>query len=317
MISVFSLCCQACRRSLSRGMGKNTCLVSRFATLLWLLCMYRKICVFLISRLFTKLVLEAPIITESALEVIRRYCEDEVKKQNTKKPSCTPVATSQPFLQHSVSHFLSFQSRVYLGMTTLKELIVKRPSRQFQYLHVLLDLSSNEKEKVMLGWARVWSVLVLNICSSISGAHHCLGFSEAHVWERPTEGLHREVCSKLPAASGSPQPAVFALWSRQGYRFVHNISDLWLWWCDLHIFASMLFAFVDTEVAAPWTEETVRQCLFLYLSLLPLNHRLVHELASVYTEAIADIKRSVLRAIEQPVRLSSLICLGKFGLFES
>ena len=30
------------------------------------------------SRLFTKLVLEAPIITESALEVIRRYCEDEV-----------------------------------------------------------------------------------------------------------------------------------------------------------------------------------------------------------------------------------------------
>lgn len=68
--------------------------------------------------------------------------------------------------------------------------------------------------------------------------------------------------------------------------------------------------FVETEVAAPWTEETVRHCLFLYLSLLPLNHRLVHELASVYTEAIADIKRSVLRAIEQPVSLSSLlVCL--------
>lgn len=44
--------------------------------------------------------------------------------------------------------FLLFQSRVYLGMTTLKELIVKRPSKQFQYLHVLLDLSSHEKEKV-------------------------------------------------------------------------------------------------------------------------------------------------------------------------
>lgn len=63
---------------------------------------------------------------------------------------------------------------------------------------------------------------------------------------------------------------------------------------------------LDTEVAAPWTEDTVRQCLFLYLSLLPLNHQLVHELASVYTEAIADIKRSVLRAIEQPVSLFSL-----------
>uniref|UniRef100_A0A3B1JS15 Symplekin scaffold protein n=1 Tax=Astyanax mexicanus TaxID=7994 RepID=A0A3B1JS15_ASTMX len=58
----------------------------------------------------------------------------------------------------------------------------------------------------------------------------------------------------------------------------------------------------DTEVASPWTEETVRQCLYLYLSLLPLNHRLVHELAAVYTEAIADIKRSVLRVIEQPIR---------------
>lgn len=71
--------------------------------------------------------------------------------------------------------------------------------------------------------------------------------------------------------------------------------------------------YVDTEVAAPWTEDTVRQCLFLYLSLLPLNHQLVHELASVYTEAIADIKRSVLRAIEQPVSCSSLLaCLYSF-----
>ena len=40
-------------------------------------------------------------------------------------------------------------------MTTLKELIVKRPSRQFQYLHVLLDLSSHEKEKVTLYWPRL------------------------------------------------------------------------------------------------------------------------------------------------------------------
>lgn len=30
------------------------------------------------GRIFTKVVLEAPLITESALEVIRKYCEDEV-----------------------------------------------------------------------------------------------------------------------------------------------------------------------------------------------------------------------------------------------
>lgn len=60
---------------------------------------------------------------------------------------------------------------------------------------------------------------------------------------------------------------------------------------------------VLSEVAAPWTEETVKQCLYLYLALLPQNHKLIHELAAVYTEAIADIKRTVLRVIEQPVRL--------------
>lgn len=46
-------------------------------------------------------------------------------------------------------------------MSTLRDLIFKRPSRQFQYLHVLLDLSSHEKDKVtvyrpaMLCWARL------------------------------------------------------------------------------------------------------------------------------------------------------------------
>lgn len=41
-------------------------------------------------------------------------------------------------------------------MATLRDLIFKRPSRQFQYLHVLLDLSSHEKDKVIpasLCWA--------------------------------------------------------------------------------------------------------------------------------------------------------------------
>lgn len=170
--------------------------------------------------LFTKLVLEAPIITESALEVIRRYCEDE--------------------------------SRVYLGMTTLKELIVKRPSRQFQYLHVLLDLSSHEKEKV-----RTTALAFLK-----------------RMYEKDQL---RDYIEK------------FALNYMQ--LLVHPNPPSVLFGADK-----------DTEVAAPWTEETVRHCLFLYLSLLPLNHRLVHELASVYTEAIADIKRSVLRAIEQPIR---------------
>ncbi|KAK7938807.1 hypothetical protein WMY93_002133 [Mugilogobius chulae] len=135
----------------------------------------------LFFQTFTKLVLEAPIITDSALEVIRRYCEDEVR-----------------------TTALSFLKRMY------------------------------EKEHL------------------------------------------RDYIEK------------FALNYMQ--LLVHPNPPSLLFGADK-----------DTEVAAPWTEETVRQCLFLYLSLLPLNHRLVHELAAVYTEAIADIKRSVLRAIEQPI----------------
>ena len=65
-------------------------------------------------------------------------------------------------------------------------------------------------------------------------------------------------------------------------------------------------------MAAPWTEETIKQCLYLYLALLPHNHRLIHELAAVYTEAIADIKRTVLRVIEHPVRWGG--CGGQGGV---
>ncbi|XP_028651640.1 symplekin [Erpetoichthys calabaricus] len=170
--------------------------------------------------LFTKLVLEAPLITETALEVIRKYCEDE--------------------------------TRVYLGMTTLRDLIFKRPSRQFQYLHVLLDLSSHEKDKVRT---------------------QALTFIK-RMYEKDQL---RDYIEK------------FALNYMQ--LLVHPNPPSLLFGADK-----------DTEVAAPWTEDTVKQCLYLYLSLLPLNHRLIHELASVYTEAIADIKRTVLRVIEQPIR---------------
>ncbi|XP_059807363.1 symplekin isoform X1 [Hypanus sabinus] len=170
--------------------------------------------------LFTKLVLEAPSITDNALEVIRRYCEDE--------------------------------TRIYLGMSTLRDLVFKRPSKQLQYLHVLLDLSSHEKDKV-----RSQALMFIK-----------------RMYEK--EQL-RDYIEK------------FALNYLQ--LLVHPNPPSILFGADK-----------DTEVAAPWTEETVKQCLYLYLALLPQNHKLIHELAAVYTEAIADIKRTVLRVIEQPIR---------------
>lgn len=51
-----------------------------------------------------------------------------------------------------------------------------------------------------------------------------------------------------------------------------------------------------------WTDEAIKACLYLYLVLLPVNQQLIHELARVYVQTGADVKRTILRLVEQPVR---------------
>uniref|UniRef100_A0A1B6C9A1 Symplekin n=1 Tax=Clastoptera arizonana TaxID=38151 RepID=A0A1B6C9A1_9HEMI len=51
-----------------------------------------------------------------------------------------------------------------------------------------------------------------------------------------------------------------------------------------------------------WTDEAIKACLYLYLVLLPINQELIHELARVYVQTGADVKRTILRLVEQPVR---------------
>ncbi|XP_066025867.1 symplekin [Pocillopora verrucosa] len=59
----------------------------------------------------------------------------------------------------------------------------------------------------------------------------------------------------------------------------------------------------DIEVApGEWTDDTIKLCLYLYLALLPQNHKLFHELAKVYTASSQIIKRIILRHLEHPVR---------------
>ncbi|MCV4607335.1 hypothetical protein OFB74_31015, partial [Escherichia coli] len=91
-------------------------------------------------------------------------------------------------------------------------LIFKRPPRKFQYLHVLLDLSSHEKDRV-----RSQALLFIK-----------------RMYEK--EQL-REYVEK------------FALNFLQ--LLVHPNPPSVLFGADK-----------DTEVAAPWTEETVKQCLY-------------------------------------------------------
>jgi len=56
------------------------------------------------------------------------------------------------------------------------------------------------------------------------------------------------------------------------------------------------------ERADYWTDEAIRACLYLYLVLLPIKQDLIHELAATYVQTGADVKRTILRLVEHPVR---------------
>ncbi|XP_058793524.1 symplekin [Phymastichus coffea] len=66
-----------------------------------------------------------------------------------------------------------------------------------------------------------------------------------------------------------------------------------------------------------WTESTTRACLGLYLALLTENHKLIHELARVYTSMSAEVKRIVLRLVEGPVRAIGMASVELLELVEN
>ncbi|KHN82354.1 Symplekin [Toxocara canis] len=55
-------------------------------------------------------------------------------------------------------------------------------------------------------------------------------------------------------------------------------------------------------VVPQWDDATIRSALHLFLSILPIDHSLVHNLAAVYAKASNDIKRVTLRAIESAIK---------------
>lgn len=51
-----------------------------------------------------------------------------------------------------------------------------------------------------------------------------------------------------------------------------------------------------------WSDDYIKACLLPYISLLPGNSSLIHDLSKVYVATNPDIKRVILRLIEAPVR---------------
>jgi len=56
------------------------------------------------------------------------------------------------------------QNRIYLGMTTIKDLIIKRPNLKSEFLDILLYFTSHEKSEVSLlsmsGFICMWIFVV-------------------------------------------------------------------------------------------------------------------------------------------------------------
>ncbi|XP_071796722.1 symplekin-like [Asterias amurensis] len=174
--------------------------------------------------LFTRLVMEAPLITERALKVIRKFCEDE-------------------------THF-------FTGMHALRELILKRPADIKRYLMELLDLTFHERTEVRSQATQYVKRLYerQDLKETIeSFASKCL---QLLLTELPSAAL-------VKRTSENPE---------------------------------------SEEVGTAWAEPSIKLCLYLYLALLPSNHKLIHGLATVYVSTSALIKRTVLRVLEAPVR---------------
>ena len=55
-------------------------------------------------------------------------------------------------------------------------------------------------------------------------------------------------------------------------------------------------------MSATWTEDLIKVCIQLYLSLLPQNLKMFPHLADVYKAASADVKRTILRVLDMSVR---------------
>jgi len=54
-------------------------------------------------------------------------------------------------------------------------------------------------------------------------------------------------------------------------------------------------------VATEWTDVQMKQCKTLFLSLLPIDHRLIFTLAEVYMKSIGSVKRHILRSLQEPI----------------
>ncbi|XP_064403581.1 symplekin-like isoform X2 [Halichondria panicea] len=177
------------------------------------------------DRLFTRLVLEAPKITKNALDIIKSYCRDE--------------------------------ERAFLGVSTLKELVMKRPQGPGganDFLEALLEVTNSDIELVRAQTLHFVKKLYSKPELSMKIERYALHQLQFLLSDHPT------------------------------FLEENNLDDI-------------------GYAATDWSEDTVRICMNLFLSLLPLNHKLLKDLAIVYTSTTATVKKIIHSHLDQPLSL--------------
>lgn len=56
------------------------------------------------------------------------------------------------------------------------------------------------------------------------------------------------------------------------------------------------------DAAITWTDELSRNCMALFLALLPYHEELLHDLSHVYVATTSEMKRTILRSIDVPIK---------------
>jgi len=168
-----------------------------------------------------RLYLESPIITKDAISLLKQFCQEP--------------------------------GRALAGVSLMKDLVLKRPVKQLNFLNSILEFCSHEDHEVReVGLSTVLSLYDRGELTSIIEEYSVM-FLKFLPLARPPDML-------FGADKGRP------------------------------------------TVVTTWTEEIVKVCLNLYLTLLPKCQKLLNSLAEVYVNSSGDTKRVILRIIEDPIR---------------
>jgi len=173
------------------------------------------------DMLLRRLYLESPIITSEAISLLKQFCQEP--------------------------------GRSLSGVSLMKDLVLKRPVKQLNFLNSILEFCSHEENEVR----------------------------------------------------DTALDTVLSLYERgELASIIEEYSVMFLKFLLLARPPDMLFGMDKGRpmVVTTWTEEMIKVCLHLYLALLPKCKKLLNNLAEVYVGTSGDIKRTILRILELPIR---------------